>query len=134
MKRNFVIFFSPGTFMAEESERPIATWDVPTAVTISRTITERYGAKPYGFCFITRSRTAKELNSRVEKQSPMYYLGGTVLTLQDVESRNDPRDHILLSNMRNNGWDRVIQNDNSLRWTQPLEPTDVVLDMSHFSS
>ena len=57
----------------------------------------------------------------------MYFLGGKILTLQDVIDRNDPEDRILISNMRGNKWDRVIVNDNSWRITQPLEEGDVVL-------
>jgi hypothetical protein len=32
--------------------------------------------------------------------------------------------------MEVNGWDRIITNDNSWRWTQPLGKDDVVLDVS----
>jgi len=42
--------------------------------------------------------------------------------------RATEREKILVSNMEVNGWKRVITNDNSWRWTQPLEKSDVVLD------
>ena len=37
------------------------------------------------------------------------------------------KDRILVSNMEGNGYDRIITNDNSWRWTQPLGKDDVVL-------
>jgi hypothetical protein len=57
----------------------------------------------------------------------MYYLGGTVRTLDEVRAANDPDERILLTNMQANGYDRVIENRNSWRWTQPLRSDDIVL-------
>jgi hypothetical protein len=48
--------------------------------------------------------------------------------LKEVEARNDPKDDILRSNMRCNGYDRIVVNDNSYRSVHPLGETDVVLD------
>lgn len=39
----------------------------------------------------------------------MYYLGGDVLTLEDVKVKM-PDEKILISNMENNGHDRIIIN------------------------
>ena len=61
--------------------------------------------------------------------SPMYYLGGTILTLEEIEAKNDPNDNILISNMKCNGFDRVVVNSNSYRWTQPLYKDDIVLQV-----
>lgn len=58
----------------------------------------------------------------------MYYLGGKILTLKDVEARNDPGDRILISNMRGNDLDRVIENCNSWKVTQPFLKGDEVVD------
>lgn len=129
MKQHFVTFFSPGTFTAEQTTRPIEYWDVDLAVEISKDIMERYGAKPYGFQFSTRERGELDLDSHVSKKSPMYYLGGKVLTLEQLKAINDPSNRILISNMEINRWDRVIINNNSWTWTQPLEEGDVVLDV-----
>src|SRR5690606_2292573 len=129
MKRHFVTFYSPGTFVAETTTKPIASWDTALAVEMARKITERHSARPYGFRFTTRKREDDELDSRVVEQSPMYFLGGRIETIEEVEARNDPNEEILRSNMRGNGWNRIIVNDNSWRVRQPLKDDDVVLDV-----
>jgi hypothetical protein len=130
MKKHFVTFFSPGTFVAEDTTKPIDSWDVEAAKAMATEITERYGATPYGFRFTTRSRGYEDLDSKVTATSPMYYLGGKVETLEQVKARATKDDRILVSNMEINGYERIITNDNSWRWTQPLEPDDVVLEWS----
>ena len=127
MRKHFVIFFSPGTFVAEQSRKPIGSWHIDKAIEMSKDIKERHGALPYGFCFITRERKDDELDSREVDRSGMYYLGGKILTVEDVKARNDPKDHILISNMESNGWDKIVVNDNSWRWTEPLKKTGTVL-------
>jgi len=127
MKKHFVTFYSPGTFIAEQTIKPIDSWDVDVAREMASSITERYDAKPYGFRFSTRERGPDELDSKTSETSCMYYLGGKVETLAEVEARNDPKDSILLSNMRCNGFDRVITTTEGWRWTQPLNDDDVVL-------
>lgn len=129
MEKHFVTFYSPGTFVAEQSSKPIDRWDTDTAVAMAREIVERHGAKPYGFRFSTRSRYDDELDSRETEKSGMYYLGGKVETLDEVEARNDPREETLRWNMRINGHKRIVVNTNSWRWTQPLDDGDVVLDV-----
>ena len=128
MKKHFVIFLSPGTFVSEQTEKPIDSWDVDKAVEMSRSIKERHAAIPYGFYFATRERKDDELDSKEIKRSHYYYLGGTVLTLEDVKNRKDPKDKILISNMEGNDYDRIVVNDNSWRSTMPLGENDVVLD------
>lgn len=128
MEKHFVSFYSPGTFVSEETTKPIDAWDVEAAVLMASEIKERYGAKPYGFRFSTRSRSDADLDSKVIKSSGIYYLGGKVMTLAEVEARNDPKDRILLSNMRGNHYDRIVVNDNSWRFTAALNEGDVVLN------
>lgn len=130
MRQHYVTFYSPGTFVAEQTRRPVEAWDVEAASDMARTISERHGATPYGFQFTTNERKDDELDSKEVARSPFYYLGGRVETLAEVEARNDPKESVLRTNMRANGFDRIVVNDNSWRWTQPLRPTDVVLDWS----
>jgi len=129
MKQHFVHFLSPGTFVAEETRKAIHAWDVDAAVELAKGIKERHGATPYGFQFSTRERGPDDLDSKETARSGTYYLGGRIETLEEIEERNDPREDILRRNMRCNGWDRVVVNDNSWRWTQPLRARDVVLDV-----
>ncbi len=128
MKKHFVIFFSPGTFMAEQTEKPIDEWDVQAATEMARKIKERYRATPYGFCFTTRERKEEELDSQEIKRSGMYYLGGKILTVEDLKARNDPKETILISNMECNQWEKIVENCNSWKWVQPLRKDDTVLD------
>ena len=130
VQQHFVTFYSPGTFTAEQSTKPIPSWDVDAAMAMARSVEERYGAVPYGFRFTTRGREADELDSREIAKSNFYYLGGRIETIDDVRRRGDPKETVLLCNMECNGWDRIVVNDNSWRWTQPLNAGDVVLDWS----
>lgn len=131
MKKHFVTFFSPGTFFAEQTTKEVESWHVANAVEMARAITERYSAKPYAMQFSTIDKTGSDWNVKETEtaRSPRYFLGGMVLTLADIEARNDPKDSILISNMKSNGWERVVENTNSWKSVQPLLPEDVVLDV-----
>lgn len=128
MEKHFVQFFSPGTFVSEQTSKPIDAWDVDAALAMAGDIHERYGARPYGFRFVTRSRQDDELDSKQTACGPMHYLGGTIRALADVERDNLPDEDILRSNMRCNGYDRIVTNTNSWKFTGPLNADDVVLD------
>lgn len=130
MEKHFVTFFSPGTFVAETTEKPIASWNVDKAVEMARSVSERYGAKPYGFRFSTRARQDDELDSKVVKSSGTYYLGGRVETKDEVFARNDPAEKILRANMECNDIEKIIINDNSWRYTGAFGADDVLLDVS----
>lgn len=126
MQQHFVTFYSPGTMVAETSAQPIGGWDADEAIRLAGEISERHGARPYGFRFTTRAREDDELDSRVVATSPMHYFGVKVETLAEVESRNDPKEKILRDNMRCNGWDRIVTTTSGWRWTQPLGADDLV--------
>jgi hypothetical protein len=130
MQQHFVTFLSPGTFVAESTSRPIDAWDVEQAKAMAVDIMERHAARPYGFQFSTRGRGPDDLDSKEIARSGVYYLGGKIETLAEVEARNDPKEEILRSNMRNNGIDRIVTNTNSWKWTLPLRDGDVVLDFT----
>jgi hypothetical protein len=128
VEKHFVTFYSPGTFVAETTEKPIDSWDVKKAMGMARGIKERYDALPYGFRFSTRTRGDEDLDSKVTATSNLYYLGGKVETLKQVKARATKKDEILVSNMEINGYKRIITNTNSWSWTAPLLPGDVVLN------
>lgn len=128
MEKHFVTFYSPGTFFPEETTKPIDSWDVEKAKKMAKRIVERYDAHPFGFRFSTRKRSDEELDSKVSDVSPMYYIGCKVETLAEIEARNDPKDRILIDNMRCNKWDRVVTTTKGWKHTTHLDKDDVVLD------
>lgn len=127
MKKHFVTFYSTETFRSEQSTFEIESWDVEKAIEKSKTLKEKYGAVPYGFMFFTRERTEDMLDSKVTKSSNMYYLGGEVLTLEEVKAKNDPDDEILIKNMEFNDIKKVIINTNSFRFRGEFKEGDVLL-------
>jgi len=127
-QQHFVTFYSPATFVAEDTRKPIDAWDVEMARAMAAEITERHGARPYGFRFTTRGRSASDLDSREITKSPFYYIKGRVETLAQVKARNDPADRILIGNMERNGYGRVITTVEGWKWTQPLRADDIVLE------
>lgn len=127
IEKHFVTFLSPGTFMAENTTKSVENWDVAAAQAMAETITERYSAVPYGFYFTTRTRGPDDLDSKVTATSPMYFIHCKVETLEEIEARADPTEHILRTNMRVNGWKSVLVTTRGWRWTQPLRDGDVVL-------
>ena len=128
MEQHFVTFYSPGTFVAETTTKPIESWSVDDAVAMAALIKERHGARAYGFRFTTRARADNELDSKVVATSPMHYIGGKVETLAEVEARDDPREEILRMNMRGNGYERIWTSTRGWKWTQPLQADDVVIE------
>lgn len=127
MKKHFVTFLSPGTFVAEQNVEEVESWDVDSAKRRAEVITQRYSATPYGFYFTTMERGEEDWMPKQTAKSPMYYVNCRVETLQEIEARDDPKESILRSNMRVNGWDRIVVTTKGWKWTQPLEASDVVL-------
>jgi hypothetical protein len=129
MEKHFVTFLSPGTFVHEETTRPIDSWNPDAAVKMAGEIVERYGARPFCFYFTKRGRGPDDLDSKITARSGTYYLGGKIETLKQVKARATPKDAILISNMESNGYDRIITNTNSWSMTAPFGPSDVLLDV-----
>lgn len=127
MKQHFVTFYSPGTFTSETTSKQIDEWDTATALVMAMGIVERYGAKPYAFRFTTRENDGTALDSKETASSPLHYFGVKVETLDEIEARNDPKESILRSNMRGNGYDRVAVPIEGWRGAYPLGKDDVVL-------
>lgn len=131
MEKHFVTFYSPGTFVSEMTEKPIDSWDIEKAKSMAHTIRERHGATPYGFRFSTRYRGENDLDSKVVASSGMYYLGGKIRHLDFIIIENKPDEETLIWNMKMNNWDRVIENTNSYRITQPFTDEDVLLEWNN---
>lgn len=129
MEKHFVKFFSPGTFVQEETEKEIDSWDVEIAKEMSKTIIERYESHPFAFQFITRGRSDTELNSKVINKSGLYYINGIVKTLQDIDAENDPKNETLLWNMRVNKYNKVVTTTSPWKWTSVFNDEDYVVEI-----
>lgn len=139
MRKTVVTFRSPGTFMEEETTRDVPDRDPTRAVNMAGGIVERYGAKPYGFYFSTlltadpvpdgEGGTLNVQAKEIDK-SGTYFIGGALLTFDDIQRRASPDDRILLDNMRFNEFKVVVVSTNSYRSTQPFGERDVIVDAS----
>lgn len=127
MKKHFVTFYSPGTFVSERSTKEIESWDISVAKKMAETIVERHNAIPYGFQFLTKERGDEDFDSKETARSNMYYTNCRIETLPIIILRNDPADKILIENMQCNGWDRVVRTVKGWKGTFPLQEGDVVL-------
>lgn len=131
MKKHYIHFMSPGTFVSEETVIEVEKHDVNEAMDKARKIKERYNAKPYCFYFSTRERNADDFEPRTVFISGNYYLGGKVETIEEIEKRALPSEAILLDNMKNNGWEKVITNSNSWKITVPFNDDDIALEFKN---
>lgn len=127
MKKDFVTFYSPGTFVAEMTTRQVASWDVPKALKLMTTIEERHGAVPYGFRFTTKKRGLRDFEPKEVARSGMYYVNCRVETLDELTKRCDPTESTLLENMKRNGWDRIVTAKTGWAWSQPFREGDTAL-------
>lgn len=136
-QENTVTFYSPGTLFSEQTTKPIAEWDTRVAVGMAEKIEERHGARPFGFRFSTFTVSDPvpdgrggelDVEPRLEKDSGMHFLGGTVRTYAEVLAGNDPKEEILRDNVRNNRWPAVVENRNSYLSTHPFDGDNVIVD------
>lgn len=136
-QRHFVEFMSPGTLFDEVSEREIASWDPKVAAEMAKTVEERYGARPYGFRFLTKTVGGSipddrggelQVQPRVDASSGVYYLDGTLRRLSDVEAENKDEEKILRANMRGNRLWIVCQTTNGYRHTGEFAEQDYIVD------
>lgn len=128
MIKHFITFYSPGTFFSETTQKEIDNWSIDKAKELAYTM---YPI-PYGFRFSTVEKTGSGWNviTTIKAKSAMYFLGGQIKTLADIEAENDPKNKILISNMKGNGWDKVVVNTNSWKVTQPFEKDDLVVNFT----
>lgn len=131
-EKHYVIFYSPGTFVSEQTKKQIFSWDCKEAVNMSKSIVERHNAIPFSFKFQTFSEPElpKEYNEyklepKLKKESGLYHLGGTVTTYDHFLTES--KDNIVISNMRVNEIWLVVVNNNSFRSTTPFEEDHFIL-------
>lgn len=136
-RQHQVTFLSPGTFLNEQTTRDIEAWDTHLAIDMAKSVVERHGAKPYAFFFTTSIVSSSvpdgeggelEVKPKQVAKSGTHFLGGSVLTYDDLEQRADPKEEILRSNMLCNDVPIVVENCNSYKTTVPFTEQDVVVD------
>ena len=131
---NYVIFLSPGTFVSETSKKEIDGWDIKEALKISKKITERHNAKPYGFRFeqykslppVKSDGETFNVEQKFVKSSGTYYITGKILNLGDIPDTKE--NEILRSNMRCSKIKAVIENKNSYKFTGEFGDKDTLVD------
>ena len=69
-----------------------------------------------------------KVESKLVKKSGIYYITGSLETLDDAEARNLANEEILRSNMRGNDMFIVCVNSNSWRSVHSFEESDFVVD------
>lgn len=122
MKREQMVeYLYPGSFVSEAS-----------SVVCGHNNADQIECPDCAFAFrffdrVTQTATLEDgrTHDHVERENVggWYYPGGEVLTVEDVEALDG--DHrILLSNMRCNGWDKVVRS--RLGNFQPFDAADVV--------
>ncbi len=127
MKKDFVTFYSPGTFVAEMTTKQVASWSIPKALKLMKDVKERHGAVPYGFRFTTKKRGLRDFEPKEVAKSGMYYVNCRVQTLEEIEKRGKKEELTLLQNMRANGWDKIVTTKSGWAWSHPLQEGDIVL-------
>lgn len=138
-KQHTVTFYSPGTLFSEQSEKDIDSWDIKEAIKMAEKVTERYNAKPYAFVFRTYKTHDPvsdgeggflQVESKKEKETGYYFLGGKLETYDDVVARNLDSESTLRSNMKFNEYWIICINTNSFKSTMPFGEDDKIVDAS----
>ena len=113
MKTFIVTYFSPGTLFSEMNTKEFSCGNLelllPTIKSYAEEITQRYGAKPYGF--------------KIEGLEGTYYIKGTIKTFHQVVQENFGKsDTILIRNMRINKCTHVIVGNSPYQFSMPFDP------------
>jgi hypothetical protein len=134
----YAVFLSPGTLFSEQTSKRVDSWDdCAQACELAKTITERYDATPYGFYFETRI-VADPIDDgeggqlcvepKIMGNSGVHFLGGQLVTYDEVVERDDPKESIMRSNMADQDQCICCINTNSFRSTMPFKEDAVLLD------
>lgn len=134
--KHYAHFLSPGTLFDEETSQEIAEWDTRKAVQMAGEITERYGAKPFGFRFTTVTIVSDVPDgrggfmpptTREDKQSPMHFIAGRLKNLAEVEAEYGANSTIAW-NMRVNKWPVVVETQTPWKHTSVFANGSILLD------
>lgn len=117
----YVRFLSPGSFVANDWTAPVESID-PLSV--------QWPENAYAFTLHERVDVMdgpETFKGEAKQLGPMYYHPDSkVLTEAEIAAKGDPRDSVLLSNMRINKWPSVIYSRWG-NWPQPYETGEQVV-------
>ncbi len=104
--RLFVEYFYPGILVNESSSQEVEARD---AQKCAREIPKgAFMFRFYDVFYMEDAETEEVLNRKRLNESKAYYVDGVALDKEGVK-KEIPNNEILLSNMRANGWDKVIK-------------------------
>lgn len=113
---------------------------------MAKNITERYNARPIGtsiagtphsFRFSTQLEADPvpdgeggmlKVEPKEVESTGLFFIGGTLRTLDEVKKKNDPKEEILRSNMECNNMSVIIENCNSWKFTGGFSEQDCIVD------
>lgn len=108
----YVTFLSPGAFFAEQTSQAVPDRDPDHAAAMAPSYSYAFTFHDVVSCVaVLPDGDEVILSSSAREKSACYYIGGTLMTVPDVERLNDDGGDydILLSNMRSNGWLTVVR-------------------------
>ena len=129
-----VTYYSPGTFFAESSSKEFDTFDLSKFVSHSANVSERHGAKPYGFSVeklelpvtLPKMGTFKVVvEPKVLETSGIYYITGEIIFSEDIVDKDKD---IFKSNLENNSDGVGIVNKNSYLFHGMFSKDDFIVD------
>lgn len=122
MLKHYAEFYSPGSFFNETDIVPMDCRSVDEAI-------NKAPKTAFAFTFFDREeleQVGEVLRGHSKNRSQRYYLGGDLLTVEQVKAQV-PNSDILVNNMECNGWKQVIRTP--FGNFQPLHEGDVVLQV-----
>ena len=132
----FAHFFSPGTLFAETTLRPLETGTLEEAVTVAKSITERYNARPYGFDLVTMlvaepvddgEGGKMEVPPKEVERTGRHFLGGDIVLYEEAVSEAG-EGSIWATNMRGNRDPICVVITNGFKSTQVFREKDCIVD------
>jgi len=118
--QHYIEWMYPGIISTDTSSEKIDHRD-PQRV-------DKMKERVFAFRFFDRTVVdGEELLGKDKNPSGIYYLGGSVMTLAEVKDKygDDPDKRILISNMENNGYDRIVMT--KFGQSMPLNDQDRVI-------
>lgn len=128
-----VTYYSPGSFFSETNEREFENFSLKEFTEKASTITQRYGAKPYGFK-VQRLEEIVDMPDGfkcepkiIEKAKCYYFINAEVVFSKDLDKKTEG---IFISNLENNCQGVGIISRNSYRFNYFFNKEDFIVNSS----